>query len=90
MTATTTTRFKLRGLAGVALIAVGISLALVFNKSSDWPAHVKTVALALAYCTGIGGVPLVESYVKQLEFREMKTSLKAVGFLLVLMLLLNL
>ena len=83
-------RFRMRGLLGIALVAFGISLAFVFKKSSDWPAHVKTIALAAAYCTGIGGVPLVESYVKQLEFSEMKASLKAVGLLLGIMLLLNL
>ena len=90
MTPQAATRFKLRGLTGVLLIAFGIGLAFVFNKSSDWPAHVKTLALAAAYCTGIGGVPLVESYVKQREFSQMKSSLKAVGLLLALMLLLNL
>ena len=90
MTTKAATHFKLRGLAGIALMAFGIGLAIVFNKASDWPTQAKTIALAMAYCTGIGGVPLVLSYVEQLEFSEMKPTLKAIAFLLVMMLLRNL
>ena len=71
-------------------MAFGIGLAFVFNKASDWPAQAKTIALAMAYCTGIGGVPLVLSYVEQLKFGGMKPPLKAMAFLLVTLLLLNL
>ena len=94
MTTKAATRFKMRGLAGIALMAFGIGLAFVFNKASDWPAQAKTIAMAMAYCTGIGGVPLVMSYVERLEFGGMKPPLKpplkAMAFLLVMLLLLNL
>ncbi|OGX87284.1 hypothetical protein BEN47_11515 [Hymenobacter lapidarius] len=90
MTTQASTHFKLRGLIGVALIFMGIGLALAFKKPSDWPAEVKTLALALAYCAGIGGAALFSSFTHQLEFKQMKPALIGATTLLATMLLLNL
>ena len=90
MTPQAATRFKLRGLTGVLLIAAGIALALTFRKSSVWPADTKTLAIALAYGAAIGGAGLFSSYVHQLEFKQMKSSLMGLAVLLFTMLILNL
>ena len=85
-----TSRFKMRGLLGVVLIASGIGLALVFKKGSNWPAEAKTLALAAAYCVAIGGAGLFSNCVYQLEFKQMKSTLMGLAVLLFTMLLLNL
>ncbi|MBF9239716.1 hypothetical protein I2I05_20150 [Hymenobacter sp. BT683] len=84
----TTSRFKLRGLSGIVLIALGIGLACTFNKTSDWPAEMKTVAIATAYFAAVGGAALFSSFTHQLEFKQMKTNLLGMaGFLFMLLLL---
>ena len=90
MVTTATSRFKIRGFAGIVLIALGIGLALVFKKTSDWPTEARTLALAVAYCAGIGGAALFSSYIHQLEFKQMKPALTDLAALLAMMLLLNL
>ena len=85
-----TSRFKVRGLLGVVLIASGLGLALVFKKGSNWPAEAKTLALAAAYCAAIGGAGFFSSYVHQLEFKQMQSTLMGLAVLLFTMLLLNL
>lgn len=90
MTTQSSTLFKLRGLMGVALIFTGIGLAVAFKKSSDWPTEAKTLALALAYCMGIGGAALFSSFTHQLEFKQMKPALFGAATLLATMLLLKL
>ena len=89
MVRTATSRFKIRGFAGIVLIALSIGLAMVFKKTSDWPAEAHTLALAAAYCAGIGGAALFSSYTHQLEFNRMKPALTGLATLLA-MLLLNL
>ena len=90
MATTSTSRFKTRGFAGIVLIAFSIGLAVVFKKTSDWPAAAKTLALAVAYCAGTGGAALFSSYVHQLEFKQMKPALTGLAALLAMMLLLRL
>ena len=85
-----TSRFKMRGLLGVVLIASGIGLALVFKKGSNWPTEAKTLALAAAYCAAIGGAGLFSCCVQQLEFNQMQSTLIGLAVLLFTMLLLNL
>ena len=90
MVTTATSRFKIRGFAGIVLIALSIGLALVFKKTSDWPAEAHTLALAVAYCAGIGGAALFSSYIHQFEFKQMKPAMTGLAALLAMMLLLNL
>ena len=90
MATTSTSRFKTRGFAGIVLIALSIGLALAFKKISDWPTEAQTLALAVAYCMGIGGAALFFSYIHQLEFKQMKPALTALAALLAMMLLLQL
>ena len=90
MVTTATSRFKIRGFAGIVLIALGIGLALVFKKTSDWPAEARTLALAVAYCAGIGGAAFFANYTHQLEFKQMRPALTGMAALLAIMLLLNL
>ena len=58
------TRFKMRGLIGLSLIASGISLAIIFNKDSLWANGTKGLMLACAYFCGIGSSALLTSYVQ--------------------------
>ena len=90
MVTTATSRFKIRGFAGTVLITLSIGLALVFKKTSDWPTEARTLALAVAYCAGIGGAALFPSYIHQLEFKQMRPALTGTAALLAMMLLLNL
>ena len=90
MVTTATSRFKIRGFAGTVLIALGIGLALVFKKTSDWPAEAKTLALTGAYCAGISSAAFFASYIHQLEFKQMRPAMTGLAALLALMLLLNL
>ena len=90
MVTTATSRFKIRGFAGTVLIALSIGLALVFKKTSDWPTEAHTLALAVAYCAGIGGAALFPSYIHQLEFKQMRPAMTGLAALLTMMLLLNL
>jgi putative hemolysin len=90
MVTTATSRFKIRGFAGIVLIALGIGLALVFKRTSDWPAEARTLALAVAYCAGIGGAAFFASYTQQLEYKQMKPALTGMAALLAMMLLLKL
>ena len=90
MVTTVTSRFKILGFAGIMLIALGIGLALVFKKTNDWPTEAHTLALAVAYCAGIGGAAFFASYTHQLEFKQMRPALTGMAALLAIMLLLNL
>ena len=90
MVTTATSRFKIRGFAGIVLIALAIGLALVFKNTSDWPAEARTLALAVAYCACIGGAALFPSYIHQLEFKQIKPTTTGMAALLVMMLLLDL
>ena len=90
MVTTATSRFKLRGFAGIVLIALSIGLALVFKKTSAWPTDAHTLALAAAYCAGIGGAALFSDYIHQLVFKQMKPALTGMAALLAMMLLLDL
>ena len=90
MVTTATSRLKIRGFAGIVLIALGIGLALVFKKTSDWPTEAHTLALTAACCVGIGGAALFSNYIHQLEFKQMKPAMTGLAALLVTMLLLNL
>ena len=90
MATTSTSRFKIRGFAGIMLIALSIGLALVFKNTSDWPTEAKTLALAVAYFMGIGGAALFSSYIHQLEFKQMKPALTGLAALLAMLLLLRL
>ena len=90
MVTTATSRLKIRGFAGIVLIALGIGLALVFKKTSDWPTEAHTQALTAACCAGIGGTALFSNYIHQLEFKQMKPALTGMAALLVTMLLLKL
>ena len=90
MVTTATSRFKIRGFAGIVLITLGIGLALVFKKTSDWPTEAHTLALAVACCAGIGGAALFSNYIHQLEFKQMKPAPTGLAALLAMMLLLNL
>lgn len=90
MASTTLVRFKERGLSGIALIALGITLGIMFNKSSAWPTEAKTIALAVAQVSGAAGAAFFTSYVNQLTFRQMRTSLISLSFLTGLVLFLTL
>ena len=90
MVTTATSRFKIRGFAGIVLITLGIGLALVFKKTSDWPTEARALALAVAYCAGISSAAFFASYIHQLEFKQMRPAMTGLAALLTMMLLLNL
>ena len=64
-----------------------MGLAFTFNKTSDWPAKVKIMASATAYCVLFSGVALSNSYRYQLEFKQMKISLMLSVLLFILLVL---
>ena len=87
LAANNVTRFKMRGLIGLSLIAAGISLAIMFKKDSLWAYGTKGLMLACAYFCGIGGSALLTSYIQQSSLCQIKNTLAGMRLLLTVMLL---
>lgn len=85
-----TISFAKRGLAGILLIAVGLTLSIVFNKHSAYTAELKQLMYPLALVLAVGGSSLLSSYVQQRSFKNMKTELLATGVLLATLVLVSL
>ena len=82
--------FAKRGLTGLLLIAVGITLAIVFNKRSAYSADLRQYMYLLALLLAVGGTSLFGSYVQQRSFKDMKQELFAIGLMMVTLVLLSL
>ena len=78
--------FVRRGLPGLLLMALGITLSLVFRNSSAWPAETKLLMYALALVIGVGGTSLFASYVQQRPLSSMKTQLISSALLVAILL----
>jgi hypothetical protein len=85
-----TISFVKRGLSGLLLIVVGLTLSIVFNKHSAYAAELKRFLHPLALLLAVGGSSLVSSYVRQRSFKNMKTELLATGVLLATLVLVSL
>ncbi|RZK34356.1 MAG: hypothetical protein EOO61_13740 [Hymenobacter sp.] len=85
MATASATRFTQRGIAGISLIALAITLAIVFKQRSEWSEELKHGMHAVAYSAGLLGIAFFNSYVYQTDFAKMKNTLFSLGVMLVIM-----